>query len=319
MHPNSIAQIICENINIIESKDSMPMKMLGKTKVMVSRMGLGGQGGFDPPDHMPVQKVDEDECTRMLNRAYELGINYFDTSRMYGRSHEIFGKGIKSFRKKIYLNSKTDDRTRDGSLRLLEKALRDLQTDHLDGWQIHHLDKMAEVNEVAKKGGALEALIKAKEEGTVKYIGFTGHENPEVLVEMSKRHPFDTALCAVNAADIHVKPSFIKTFLPEARKQNLGVIGMKVFAQGFMFNPKGIITVWEPLYYTLSQDVDTAIVGCDNTAQLEENVMLVKAFKKLSPEKLREIEDKTKGYVRRAAFFRSRYGGHSSKDKLGGL
>jgi predicted aldo/keto reductase-like oxidoreductase len=91
---------------------------------------------------------------------------------------------------------------------------------------------------------------------------------------------------------------------------------MKVFAQGFMFHPKGITTTWEPINYVLSQPISTFIVGCDSIAQLEENVLIAKAFKKLSPEQLKEIEKKTEKYPRRACFFRSKYGGYNSREKL---
>jgi predicted aldo/keto reductase-like oxidoreductase len=93
---------------------------------------------------------------------------------------------------------------------------------------------MKEVDQVTKKDGALEALTEMRDQGVVKYLGFTGHEDPNVLVEMSKRFDFDTVLCPINAGDPNIKPSFIETMLPVAKKQKLGIIGMKVFAQGYI-------------------------------------------------------------------------------------
>jgi aryl-alcohol dehydrogenase-like predicted oxidoreductase len=133
---------------------------------------------------------------------------------------------------------------------------------------------------------------------------------------MGKRYSFDTVLFPVNAAERHVKPSFIEEVLPWAQKNKLGIIGMKVFAQGFLFEPKGLVSSWEIMSYALSQPVSTIIVGHDNVGQLEENVAIAKAFRQLSKDEMMEIENKTKHYTKRACFFRSRYGGYSSRDEL---
>jgi aryl-alcohol dehydrogenase-like predicted oxidoreductase len=282
---------------------------LGKIGFDVTILGLGGQGSLE-------HHGGEKNCIKIIQRAFDLGINYFDTSPIYGPSEIYYGKAMGSFRKKIFLATKTDDRTRNGSLRFLERSLKRLKTDYIDLWQIHHLDKIEEVNEVSRKGGALEALTKMKDEGVVRNLGFTGHENPEILEEMSKRFDFDTILMPVNAAERHVKPSFIEKMIPIANSKGLGITGMKVFTQGYIFNKDGLTTTWEPLHYALSQDIDTIIVGCDNPAQLEENILIAKMFKKLDPSELKEIENKTKSYVRAACFFRSKFGGYDSKKKL---
>jgi hypothetical protein len=317
MNPNQIARLLSENICynnglLFEAKNKIPTRKLGKTGFDVTIIGLGGQGSLETQGN-------EKNCVEIIEKAYELGINYFDTSPIYNKSEEYYGKAIPSFRKKIFLATKTDDRTRDGSLKFLEKSLKRLKTDYIDLWQIHHLDRMEEVDEVTSKGGALEALIEMKEQGVVRHLGFTGHENPKILVEMSERFDFDTVLCALNAADRNVDPSFIDTLLPVAERKKLGVIGMKVFAQGYIFDKSqnGITTTWEPIHYVLSLPVSTIIVGIDSPAQLEENVIIAKGFSQLSGKQMREIEAKTKHYVRRAAFFRSKFGGYSSKDKLG--
>jgi aryl-alcohol dehydrogenase-like predicted oxidoreductase len=289
--------------------DIMPKRSLGKTGYKVSIISLGGQGSLET-------QGDDDNCIDIIRRAYELGINYFDTSPIYGPSEDFYGKALDGIRNDIFLATKTDKRDRDGSLKEIEKSLKRLKTDHVDLWQIHHLDTMEEVNEVTAKDGALQALLEMKEQGVVKYCGFTGHQDPKILIEMNKRHDFDTVLCPVNAADCHMKPPFIDTVVKAANSKNIGVIGMKVFSQGFIFHPKGITTSWEPLAYSLSQPVSTLIVGHDNVAQLEENVAIAKNFSPLNEEKQKEIEEKTKNYIRRASFFRSRYGGYQSRDKL---
>jgi len=245
-----------------------------------------------------------------------LGVNYFDTSPIYNSSEEYCGKAMVGWRDKIFLASKTDKRDRDGSLRELEKSLKRLKTDYLDLWQIHHLDTMDEVNQTTRKSGALEALIEMKEQGVIKHIGVTSHSHPPLLVEMMKRHPFDTVLCPVNPGDMAMDPPFIKTVLKEAKKRNVGVVGMKVFAQGFLFHPKGVTTAWEPITYALSQDISTIVVGIDTIAQLEENIAIAKNFTTMDKKIQRELEEKTKPHKRRACFFRRAYGGYDSKEEL---
>ena len=314
MDPEIIARFISEDMREGVKEVELQTRPLGKTNFNVPILSLGGQGSLE-------HQGNEKNCINIIQRAYELGVRLFDTASIYGPSEDYYGKALKGFRKKIFLNTKTDNRTRDGSLKLIEKSLKRLKTDYVDLWQIHHLDKIEEVDEVSKENGALQALIEMKEQKVVRHIGFTGHENPKILIEMSKRHNFDTVLMPINAADIHVKPSFIEEMLPVANKQKLGIIGMKVFAQGYIFDnsPKGITTVWEPIHYALSCNISTIIVGCDSVAQLEENVMVAKMFSKLSQEKMKEIEEKTKHYVKRAAFFRSKFGGYNSKKKLKNL
>ncbi|MBD3407230.1 MAG: aldo/keto reductase [Candidatus Lokiarchaeota archaeon] len=294
-----------------EDIDQIPQRPLGKTRTKVGILSLGGQGALE------THRGRQDDMVNIINRAYELGINYFDTSPVYGPSEDYYGNAMKGWRNNVFLASKTHDRSYDGSMRLIEKSLKRLKTDYIDLWQIHHIENIGEVNEVTSQGGALEALVEMKEQGVVKNLGFTGHEHPKPLIELANRFDFDTALIPLNAADKHVDPSFIKTFIPVANRRKLGIIGMKVFAQGYIFHPKGITTAWETLSYSMSLPISTIIVGCDNIAQLEENVAIARSFKPLTSSQMQHIEGKSKGYVKRSQFFRSKFGGYDSRDDLG--
>lgn len=314
--PEFISRLISEDIRVnngllLEADVAMPTRRLGRTGYDVSIFSLGGQGALE-------SHGDKKNCVKIIQRAHELGVNYFDTSPIYGDSEDYYGEAIQGFRNKIFLATKTHKRSRDDSLKLIEKSLKRLKTDYIDLWQIHHLSSMDEVDEVSADDGALQALVEMKEQGVVKYLGFTGHEDPKVLTEMSKRFKFDTVLCALNVADKHIKPSFIENFLPKAKQKRLGIIGMKVFAQGFVFHPNGIKSSWEPLNYVLSLPVSTVIVGCDDIGQLEENVAVAKLHRKLSKEEMKQIEKQVQPHTRRAQFFRKKYGGYDSRDKLGG-
>lgn len=294
---------------ICEDKTKIPTRKLGKTGFDVPIISLGGQGSLETRNNEKIS-------IEIIQKAYELGIRYFDSSPIYNNSELYCGKAMEGWRNKIFLTTKTDLRDRDGSLKEIEKSLKRLKTDYIDLWQIHHLDTMAEVDQVTKKNGALEALLEMQEQGVVKHIGITGHSHPPVLVEMMKRHDFDTVLCPVNVGDMSMDPPFIKTVLKEAKKRNVGVVGMKVFAQGYVFHPKASRTAWEPLTYALSQDVSTVIIGIDTIAQLEENIAIAKNFKPMDTKMQRDLERKTKPYTRRACFFRRKYGGYDSREKL---
>jgi len=270
----------------VAQQNNIPKRKLGKTNYQVGIISLGGQGSLETQGN-------EKNCVEIIQRAYDLGINYFDTSPIYGPSEVYYGKALKGFRNKIFLASKTDKRDRDGALKDVEKSLKRLKTNYLDLLQIHHLDHMEEVDEVSGKSGALEAINELKEQGVIKYCGLTGHEHPDVLLEMMERHDFDTVLCPINPADCHMNPPFADTVIKKAVENDMGIIGMKVFSQGFIFHPKGITTVWEPISYALSQPISTIIVGHDTVEQLEENVAIVKGFTDLDDDVLKDIEDRT--------------------------
>ncbi|MGO4495829.1 aldo/keto reductase [Paenibacillus sp. 2RAB27] len=229
--------------------------------------------------------VDEHNCTeeqaiQIVNRALDEGITYFDTAPSYskGQSEERLGKALAlhNRRDEVWIATKTNDRTRDGSLRLLEDSLKRLQTDHVEEWRLHNIMKMEELDQCLAKGGALEALIEAKEQGMIKHISISGHTNPQVQLEAIDRYPFDSALVALSAAD-HLVYSFAHEFLPKANEKGIAVIGMKVMALGKL-------APWyeKALRYTLSLPISTAIVGMESMEQLEQNLAIAKNFKPMT-------------------------------------
>ncbi|MFE5323067.1 aldo/keto reductase [Paenibacillus sp. NPDC056579] len=229
--------------------------------------------------------VDEHQCTeeealKIVNRAIDEGITYFDTAPSYsnGQSEERLGKALalQSRRKDVWIATKTHDRTRDGSLRLLEASLKRLQTDHVDEWRLHNIMTLEQLNQCFAKGGAMEALLEAREQGLVKKLSISGHTNPNVQLEAIDRFPFDSALVALSAAD-HFIYSFAHEFLPKANAKGIAVIGMKVFALGKL-------APWyeQALRYTLALPVSTTIVGMESMEQLEKNLAVVKNFKPLT-------------------------------------
>ena len=202
--------------------NSMPTRSFGKTGYKVGILSLGGQATLEI-------KGREEESEKIINKAIDLGINYIDTAASYGQgvSQLNIGRVMKTRRGEVWLSTKTHDRTYDGSMRLLEESLKNLQTDHLDLWQLHNVQRQDQTDQIFSPDGAIKAMEKAKSEGMVRYVGITGHFEPLVLLEAIKRYPFDSILMAVNAADVHYL-SFKNYLLPEAQKRGIAIIGMKV-------------------------------------------------------------------------------------------
>jgi aryl-alcohol dehydrogenase-like predicted oxidoreductase len=293
-------------------KSKLPLRPLGKTGYNVGIYSLGGQAAIETPGK-------EDLSVQIINRAIDLGINYIDTAAAYGRSsatvtkaeamghsEKNMGHVMKSRRNEVFLASKTHDRTYDGSMRLLEKSLKNLQTDHLDLWQVHNL-RAAELESVDKffaADGVVKAMEKARDEKIVRFLGITGHESPEILKKMAERYPFDNVLCALNAADKHYDP-FIEKFLPVAVAKKMGITGMKIPARDRIFAHGGIITIKEAMEYVMSLPVSTIIIGLDDVAQLEENISIAQNFKPLNADQMLAIEEKTKPYYKELQFFKN--------------
>jgi uncharacterized protein len=290
----------------------MPLRPLGKTGHMVSLFSLGGQASLEIPGK-------EDISFEIINRAIDLGVNYIDTAAAYGRaiegvsrqeamgtSERNLGRVLKDRRNEVFLASKTHDRTYDGSMRLLEQSLKNLQTDHLDLWQIHNV-RMSEIDNLDRifaDNGVLKAMLKARDEKIIKYIGYTGHEGPDVLNDLNSRFEFDNVLVAINAADKHHDP-FIEKFLPKVVEDNLGIVGMKIPARDRIFANGGIITMKEAMEYVLTLPVSTVIVGIDTIEELEENIEIATNFKPLTADQMLAIEEKTKPHYEDLLFFKN--------------
>jgi len=276
----------------------IPRRPLGKTGVSVTIIGLGGEGMLRTWGR-------EREARRVIERALDLGITYYDTAPAYSGSQDYYGAVLGERRQEIVLASKTHDRSRDGSLRLLDESLKRLRTDHLDLWQLHDLRDAEDLRQIfAPKRGALAALQQAHAEGRVRFLGITGHTDPAVLVEALRRFAFDTVLVALNAAD-KARLSFIEGVLPVAQRQGVGVIGMKVVARGALLHPDGPLTAPEAIHYVLSlPGVSTAILGCRTPQEVDDNVRIAHAFQPLSAEPLAALERRALPFAPIASTFK---------------
>jgi aryl-alcohol dehydrogenase-like predicted oxidoreductase len=305
-----------------ETLKAMPTRNLGKTGYKVGIFSLGGQAALEKANNF-------DTAVPIVERALDLGVNYIDSSSIYGGpdrwSEQYVGKVMAHRRDQAFLATKTKERTRDGSMRMIEKSLQLLQTDHIDLWQLHDIGTMTDVNQVFDKSGAMEALLDMQQQKVVRYLGITGHYRPEALMECIHRHDFDTILMAMSAADPH-HYSFNEQLLPLAVEKQMGIIGMKIPGRGRLlssWNPPpieqqkkswegmtiqtttpGTLTMQQAMYYTLSRPVSTVIIGCDSIAQLEHNVQLARDFTPLSPSQEQELVAKAEPVSKPSLFFR---------------
>lgn len=247
----------------------MITRPFGRDQQQISMLGFGAQ-----------RIVDEHDCTEgqaveIIRRAVEKGINYFDTAPSYsdGQSETRVGLGLQGLRDKVWIATKTGGRTRDLAWRDLEGSLTRLKTDYVDEWRIHNVMQPHDLESVFAKGGALEALMEAKEQGLVRKLSISGHTDPRLLAEAIRRFPFDSALVALSALD-HFIYSFAHEFVPLAVEKGVAVIGMKVMALGKL-------APWyeKALRYTWSLPVSTAILGISKMSELEADLEAVEKFR----------------------------------------
>jgi aryl-alcohol dehydrogenase-like predicted oxidoreductase len=260
----------------ITETSGIPLRPLGTTGVSVSMLCLGGFHLSVPP---------EDEATRIIHTAIDSGITFMDNAWEYADNESERRMGLAlaqdGYRDKVFLMTKNcaHDRTAANSMVKLEESLRRLRTDHLDLWQIHEVTFPDDPDRIFAPGGAAEAMLRAKEEGKVRFIGFTGHKSPSIFRRMlSQGFPWDTLQMPVSVLDANFN-SFQTEIVPIAQEQGIGVIGMKSLAAGHIFDDATIdITAEEAIRYALSQPIASLCTGIDSMAILEQNLRIAHDF-----------------------------------------
>ncbi|OGD45926.1 hypothetical protein A3K69_04450 [Candidatus Bathyarchaeota archaeon RBG_16_57_9] len=249
----------------------MKEKILGRTGLKVKTMGFGG---------IPIQRVTEEEAVAVVRRCHEHGLNYFDTARGYTNSEERIGKALEDVRDEVYLATKSHQRTAEGVFRELETSLRNLRTDYVDVYQLHNVANADQWKQVQAVGGALEAVIQAKEEGRVRHVGVTSH-NPDLAAELVRSGHFETLMVQYNY--IITRPE--EEVLPLCRQLNVGTIAMKPFGGGAFSNANTALK-----YVYSNSDLDLVIPGTLSIAEVEENVRVWQGDLRITPQEYELIE-----------------------------
>ena len=258
----------------------IPTRQFGKTGIKVPVICQGGaRMGLFP---------DVASAAAHVRRVYEMGLTYFDCAHAYwdGKAEEAYGQGLSDVRKNIFLTTKSMKRSRVEAEADLAASLRALKTDHLDLWQMHSIATQEDIDQIFGPGGAMEAFEAAKKACKCRFIGFTGHFDPQIHAQMLKAYAhWDTVLMPLHAAD-QAYLSFEKTALPVAVEMGIGIQAIKVFCKAFLLRA---LSPAECLRYTLSLPCHIAVCGCGTTGQMADNIQVAQAFKPRTPEEMADV------------------------------
>lgn len=272
--------------------DGMIYRKLGSTGERVSAIGLGGY-------HIGVPK-DENEGIRIIRSAVDRGITFLDNSWDYhnGGSEIRMGKALKDgYRKRVFLMTKFNGRTRESAARQIDESLKRLDVDVIDLIQFHENIRLEDPDRYFAPGGAHEAVMAAKQAGKVRYIGFTGHKDPLVhlrMLDVAAQHKFHFDACQMplNVLDFHFR-SFAQNVVPRLVKEGTAALGMKPIAFGNVLKAK-VATPIECLHYALNLPTSVVINGCDSMERLDQALEAARTFKPFTPAQLTALLDKTK-------------------------
>ncbi len=244
---------------------------LGKTGIKVKRIGMGG---------IPIQRLKISESDRLLEKAVEAGINFYDTARIYTDSEIKFGRILSKYREKVHIATKTYARQGDNIAKDLETSLKNLKTDYIDFYLCHNVASEKDIEDIFTVDGAINFFIKQKEKGVIKHIGFSAHK-PWIGLELIKRFNFELIQIPFNI----VETGCLAELIPLAHKKGIAVIGMKPIAGGM------IKSVSLHLRWILNNGIDVVIPGIDDISQIEENIAVLNNLTELNDNEIRLLNE----------------------------
>jgi aryl-alcohol dehydrogenase-like predicted oxidoreductase len=273
---------------------AVPLRPFGRhADVSVSALGLGGY-------HLGSMKSARD-ATRLVHAAIDAGVTFMDNAWEY-HEHESeirMGRALADRRERVFLMTKVCTHGRDAqvAMRQLEESLRRLKTDHLDLWQVHECAYYNDPDRHFARGGVIEALDRAKRDGKVRFVGFTGHKDPEIHLHMlSFGYPFDACQMPLNVFDASFR-SFEQRVLPELLRQRIAPIGMKSLCGSGKAVKKKVVTIQDALRYAMSLPVVTTISGIDSMRVLKQNLAIASGFKPLTRVQMERLRHRLAGHA----------------------
>ena len=276
-----------------DSGSGMIYRTLGSTGEKVSALGLGGY-------HIGKKDLSEEEGIQLIRAALDRGMNFLDNCWDYngGVSEIRMGKALRDgYRQKAFLMSKIDGRTKEAAAKQIDESLQRLQTDHLDLMQFHEVIRLEDPDLIFAEGGAMEAMLAAKQAGKVRYIGFTGHKDPYVHLRMlavarSHNFHFDAVQMPLNVMDAHFR-SFGEQVVPVLVREKIGILGMKGFGDHYILDSKTVQPL-ECLHYCLNLPVSVQITGIDSPRILDQAFEASRTFSPMSQQQIASLLDRTK-------------------------
>ncbi len=281
-----------------ERRGDMLYRTLGHTGERVSLIGMGGA-------HLSRKPMTEESAGRLIHAALDRGINFLDNCWDYGHgnSEKWMGTALAQggYRKKAFLMTKVDGRTKEAAKSQLEESLTRLKTDHIDLVQFHEILRFDDPDRIFTEGGALEALVEAKKAGKIRYVGFTGHKDPRIhlyMLEVAKRQGFvfDSVQMPLNVMDAHFR-SFSHLVVPELVKQNIGILAMKTMGDGVFLKSGAPVTPVECLHYAMNLPSSVVITGIDSEKILDQAFEATRTFRPMSGDEVAALVAKTKPYA----------------------
>ena len=276
-------------------------RTLGRTGERVSAIGLGGW-------HLSLKHVDAKLADRIMRSAADRGINFFDNSWDYndGESERRMGRTLSDgYRDRVFLMTKINGRTKKEAAKQLEESLKRLKTDYIDLVQHHEVIRFEDPDRIFAEDGANAALVEARQQGKLKYIGFTGHKDPRIhlyMLEVAQQNgfTFDAAQMPLNVMDAHFR-SFAHMVVPELVKLNTAVLGMKSMANGQILRSHTVTPI-ECLHYALNLDTSVVITGIDSMEILDQAFEALRTFKRMTETEAARILTKTRHAALRGEF-----------------
>jgi predicted aldo/keto reductase-like oxidoreductase len=268
--------------------DSIPLRPFGATGIQVSAIGFGGY-------HLGLI-TSRREAVRLTQAAIDAGITFLDNAWGYhdGESESRMGEALAGRRDRVFLMTKVCTHGRDAKVarRQLEESLRRLRTDYLDLWQVHECVYDSDPDLHFARGGVIEAMDRAKREGQVRFVGFTGHKSPAIhLAMLARDYPFDSCQLPLNCFDATFR-SFERDVLPELARRRIAPIGMKSLGGTGEPAKRRAVSARDALRYAMSLPVATTVSGIDSEKVLKQNLQVARGFRPFSAEEMHGLRDK---------------------------
>lgn len=280
-----------EGLSAPPAKGEMPYRTLGRSGEKVSLLGLGGYhiGGQD----------DEQESIRIVRTAIDNGVNFMDNCWDYhdGTSEVRMGKALRDgYRAKVFLMTKIDGQVKNVAAQQIDESLHRLQTDTIDLLQFHEVIRPTDPERIFGPGGSFEAAMDAKKAGKIRYLGFTGHKDPDIHLKMlhtafAHGFTFDAVQMPLNVMDMHFK-SFAHKVVPVLVEHGIGVLAMKTMGDGWVLKSNAVTPI-ECLHYAMNLPTSVVINGCDSVERLEQGLQAARTFRPLSKKELDSLSART--------------------------
>jgi predicted aldo/keto reductase-like oxidoreductase len=281
---------------------TLQTRAFGKTGIQVTIVGLGGEGILRTYGREP-------DAGAVIREALDQGIAYYDCARAYAGSEGYYGlmwSEHPEARSGIFQAGKSAERSKKGALADLDDTLSTMHIQHLDLWQIHDVRTEDDFHRIDGPEGALEAFLEAKAAGKARFIGVTGHHDPEILTRAVREWPVDSVLLPVNPVE-GALGGFLDMTLPAARKRGIAVIGMKVLGASHYLAPQSGLTADVLIRFALSQAVDLVVVGCASPEQVRTLANIGKGFEPLTLSEQNQLVESFRPYARRLAYYRGAF------------